>query len=823
MPVTSISSDSIDQSTFFERMPHIFQERSPEVASDGANYFYNTSFGIYSIIQPLNIIAYDFPNGSELIRQSSFILQENQSGTWLNLIDYSKKVFNVTNETFLLSYNLTKRLKGILYDIGNVSLKIDFFLDLPPKISLKLKKYDAWFTLGLNHSRWIWNIIPSWLKYVNDEEKNLIDASTDEFNKETAKIWLTNEETYSKMKYFLRVDVEGIRMLCKVHGGNEPFFNSRGIVFTFPIDRDYIDPVTVIDQNSAQATRFEGQRKVFKNPRGLGYFYALTYYDDGDGGTNNDFRIYKSVDGETWLYDSVVSNSEGLESASLKFLDNDTLTLVYVVYNTLTSSYSRIWYKRGYIPDDVHSISWDSQVLILEGTVNQLGAPTDYIYDRPVMTLDSDGYLYVAYRYHGNLTASDYLYCDGNLTVGGRDDWSKSGSAPFLDVTNDGNHIYTSTKDDIQGDFTFEDAIFMGNQRFIEVYCRASDGNDQAEIYVWDSGGGGSWKYAGVVMGSLGYSWQILDVTSILTTTTEITDAKMYLKKENVGKEGTVYADCARIRIDSSGLDIGYSLRMVASNQTFNPDSNDWSGELSIVNSGLDSDSYSDMVYPTIVAFNSSASMNILVASKYRIPDKANTFTCGYEYEWDGSNFTLGRNELWRIAYSDSLISTTIDPRTNIAYCVHHNYNPTEFYASRWNLSEGWLDSSQTVGLTLIERTVSTTLDVNGSRFIVLFSSTGNYYGASPSNITLRYRTTESFGAFSTIGSFSDDNEYLNWFSASLHDDEGYIQLVYTTQTNAYVRFFEYPERPPSVCIPCLFIGMCFIALLVLLALYKKR
>lgn len=123
-------------------------------------------------------------------------------------------------------------------------------------------------------------------------------------------------------------------------------------------------PVTIYTSYAAPATRYTGQRKTFKNPRGLGYYYAA-----GMGSSVDEIKLYKSLDGINWILEKTWTNS--LHGIAFTFYEDVTNSRL-VIYSVRVNASDQLLYQRGVIPDDSSSIIWDTQRVVLTGDVQIL-------------------------------------------------------------------------------------------------------------------------------------------------------------------------------------------------------------------------------------------------------------------------------------------------------------------------------------------------------------------------------------------------------------------------------------------------------------------
>jgi len=138
-----------------------------------------------------------------------------------------------------------------------------------------------------------------------------------------------------------------------------------------------------------------------------------------------------------------------------------------------------------------------------------------------------------------------------------RTGWERFGASPYLHNT-DADYIRQSgaTGDKI-GDFGF------GNlpQTIGEIYscwlymeCYQEGAGETIDVYI-STDGGSTWVLAGTITPSSAYSWQTLDVTTILDTHAKINNALMYLDYNAVGAPDYVYVRRVylRVRVDPTG------------------------------------------------------------------------------------------------------------------------------------------------------------------------------------------------------------------------------------------------------------------------------
>lgn len=147
-----------------------------------------------------------------------------------------------------------------------------------------------------------------------------------------------------------------------------------------------IGPSTVGTGYNTVATQIEQQRKVFKNPRGLGYYYALFRETGGSG----DYGFYKSQDGSSWSDTGISLPVSGSDLPPDLWITEDnpnTRLLVYVIQRAGVAYVCLHCYEI----DD--SLTNPSSLF----TNNEVAERTDDAVRNPAITLDSSGYVWVSW------------------------------------------------------------------------------------------------------------------------------------------------------------------------------------------------------------------------------------------------------------------------------------------------------------------------------------------------------------------------------------------------------------------------------------------
>ena len=147
-------------------------------------------------------------------------------------------------------------------------------------------------------------------------------------------------------------------------------------------------PYTICDSKYVFGTVYPPQMRVFRNPRGLKWYYAFVMRQYQIGGSIfEDLNLYKSETGETW---TLVSNIETVPMmCSCALYDDGTQLIVYLVYGRyLADDVDRtIYYRRIRIPDTTSTPSIGASDVVDTGMGNC----------RPIIKLDRNGYIHVGF------------------------------------------------------------------------------------------------------------------------------------------------------------------------------------------------------------------------------------------------------------------------------------------------------------------------------------------------------------------------------------------------------------------------------------------
>ena len=120
----------------------------------------------------------------------------------------------------------------------------------------------------------------------------------------------------------------------------------------------------VADSNTVNATMFEGQRKVFRNPRGTQNFYAFAAINTA--GTTHVLRVFRSTDGVTWaqegtdLMSAATAADQPIASFTIREDATNSQLIIYLVYSNKDSG-TVTGYRRGTIADAATAITWSAE------------------------------------------------------------------------------------------------------------------------------------------------------------------------------------------------------------------------------------------------------------------------------------------------------------------------------------------------------------------------------------------------------------------------------------------------------------------------------
>jgi hypothetical protein len=167
-------------------------------------------------------------------------------------------------------------------------------------------------------------------------------------------------------------------------GGDIPYFNARGFIIIFPENEGYIDPVTIEDGASSTATAIEQQRRVFRNPRGSEYYWAI--FEN----STNEYSFYNSSNGITWNFHYDFNPATSEKSCPIEIWEDSTNNRL-IIYMLFTSSNDQTLYFQMLGLNDTYSGIYEVQ------SEQTIATATDDGIFNPNIKLDDDGYLWVSW------------------------------------------------------------------------------------------------------------------------------------------------------------------------------------------------------------------------------------------------------------------------------------------------------------------------------------------------------------------------------------------------------------------------------------------
>jgi len=156
-------------------------------------------------------------------------------------------------------------------------------------------------------------------------------------------------------------------------------------VFTVPLKpKNKVDPVTIVAQDNFYALRWENQIRIFRNPRGLKYYYCFVRTTDG-------LEIYMSANGIEWSYYKTLALLLPYVAASgvSCWIHEDPVNNRLVLYVVASENYS-IRYWRFVISDDQVAWAETHDYILVEGTES-------YPKIVPFICRANNGYLWLGY------------------------------------------------------------------------------------------------------------------------------------------------------------------------------------------------------------------------------------------------------------------------------------------------------------------------------------------------------------------------------------------------------------------------------------------
>lgn len=753
---------------------------NPTVTFDGANYHYLTTFGEYVWLQPLYYLRYIHRNGTILIDKSVFVLQENSTGTWLALLTYANVISSIHNNTYYkVEYDITKKVKGTTYTVGHVVINMEFYEVSEPKISVSFTKYSAWNTINLGSFRWIWDIVPYWTYYMDEESKTCTQLSgmSGTINKGSKqRVRVTSVNNFNALRWIRLdwVDFGNATVLV----GDEPFWNSDGIVVVFPPNVATIDPSTIYDGANGLATRYETQRKVFRNPRS-----TSPHYFDGDS-----------------YYDSAQSIYSGSYTrVAQTFIPQTNKILSKSVFALFTSgsptgyAYSKLYATSGGAPTSVLTTSAGVDVTTILTTWTEftfssysLSAGVTYAISIEYEGGDATNYLNVRTDSTNRNIGQGYRYLSS---------WTTTNDIAFKIESSTSANLYFSLNEEYDG-VVYHLELFRSSEGYSWDFVSTTPVKN---IVTW--GSASLTIYNDITNNQLVIFMVYSDTTDTFYRRANLTDTSSdpTFGTEQTALEGGVSLKYIRpvIELANDGyLWLVYSksvksagkwyqdVCLVASTATY-PVTPTWSTEQTVYDSGTTLEA-TDWQYATVVPL--SATQDVLVIYS---AGGATTSLYAIEYSWNGSTFSTGTSGSFTVAYSDRAhISAVVDSsnKVHILYGSSTNVNHVP-----WTVGTGF-GSSGSVYATA-PASLALSIDITASTdklyaFYIRQSNIVNYKTSLVDSINWSSEQSITDGLSESLDYLS--SSYKDWYANSK------LQVIYTTQTTFVVRFVEVGNVAPT-------------------------
>lgn len=547
-------------------------------------------------------------------------------------------------------------------------------------------------------------------------------------------------------------------------------------------------PVTIVDQEDKNATKFQNQRKTFRNPRSDSekYYYALFYYKSG---TTYELRLYRSADGITWTDYQTIKDfgSDIYHSASVWWHDDGSKLILYFAY---TDENGNMYFRRGVIPDDATP----------DGFVTLGTEQANWTYDAyngwyvPDICRDRLGYIWAIFRRKYGIYTPETGWQDlyVNSLAGGTREWTELGNYPFLNAIDYPNHyVCTATDGATEGNFGFPNMDTAGKKlKGVDfyIYSRQLGADEKITVTVYD-GNGGSTSFDITPDSSFTWKTEILD--AFLNDWAKVNAATFKMVYSSSGKADLIEVDCAYLKIEYeyTVTTSNYAVRCIASTavdpdtDTWNPT---WSSEYDLLVENTKKVSSS---FPTVKPYNSGVTPTVLAIYTYR---EALVYNMeGQEILWNGTSFTEYINDTTGGGQENpTTVSLVIALNNNGYVALRRRVTLFEvaFYRARvlrWITGTGFSgawdlwDDARTNPVISLDKTAS-------PNELYVFGTTW-----TDSNIIVYQKANITDMDWGSEIEITDDSEPLAYLSSSVFDDDGKIQLIYTTQTTALVRFHE--------------------------------
>ena len=376
-----------------------FSSFEPQMLVDYPSIGYltwNTTYGLYTMDKSRYWFSFKDRYGVQQIDKAVFWINTTDTIDIAKITSVSVSISN--NTVFQVKYSVQYKGGELTKDtvIGNFTVTHKFYKDSQPKISVSFVKDEtAWNQGGLGNFSIVWVLLPT-KKFLKISEAEAVDYTAKTFMgkvketiaKEDKKCevgdFVNPTEWSGSWSLTLWDDVEGA---CVLYAGLEKVWGGKGITVIFPVNETEIDPSLVGTSTSTSATWYPFQRKSFY---ANGRFWV--FYSDG---TNMVYRT--STDGSTWSSATTVRACTYGYKFSIWF-DGTYLHYAY-------GSSSAIYYRRG-TPNSDGTITWSAAEQTVSTTYNSARYP--------MISVDSNGYVFVGYSDYDGTNRYPYVIKSGN-------------------------------------------------------------------------------------------------------------------------------------------------------------------------------------------------------------------------------------------------------------------------------------------------------------------------------------------------------------------------------------------------------------------------
>jgi len=563
-------------------------------------------------------------------------------------------------------------------------------------------------------------------------------------------------------------------------------------------------PVTILDQESLTSTRLETQRKIFRLSSGL--YIALLYNKTA---TTYRLELWTSTDGINWVYNQTVKDwgSDIHQSADMVITEDEAV--LFIVYCDTSGN---LFLRRGTISDTTITLNIEQQIKT---------ADANNKWFRPCITVDRLGYLWIGFQ-RRRVTVTEIPNVIDELHVDDLNafnipsellEWGKAGLRPYLDARDyPENYIITDVDGARAGDFSFLD-FDPTNKTITKVelviyWWQGVEENDELHWELYDGAGNVLTGYEPHRIDT-GWIETIVDVTTFLDTVAKINASSLLLRYERVGKAAKMIVDHAMLRITYTlyAYRWYHDAKCIASlltvdNYTDTPTSADFSSEYTIKSTvGEEGEANMDIVYVAVDKYGSGVAPTVLFAFRGTRSkgDPAPYVRRGWrELSWDGTSFTS-------YTYGDAL-AELLDPisiviaSNNNGYMLFRETDEGMAIPPRYRV---WITGTGEYymgGIGTLNQKYAGVIsyDPVNNELYVFYT-----YLTYPNRIVWSKATAiAGYLTWSDPVEVSDNTENIRYFSSSIKAVGNRIQLIYTTQTTAKVRFYELIIVPVVVPVP---------------------